>query len=753
MTMITYNDQPEKEKKHKNIVYSACTTIIFLLSPFLLALCYLRLLGSPSSSPKQLSMEFSSAVLNTSFQLGAINEKSKRRLLRKLTDLNTAVPTEAISLIPAFTLFFYPPPGDFALSFSKDALFTLTIELENAFNSCLPLLPTTDEKPAIQIDTDDFEDLDLSSAYQSIFLMYNSQIFPPSSSLNEQSGLENQTISLQDSGTYLAVTYSTFLTFQFDKRNQLDPSSTEILQKWLISSFLRCEQGPQIVDTLKKTGFDAFQWLYRANIALPIQGSNQNQGKIKKKSESNRIVIVAAVVGCIVAGATCAYILLFGGDCSQKKKDKEKKEKGLDHQVSRNTNTSKYSNFDEYKSQKREKNVSSRNISFSSESNSKSHDLSYHRHKVYPKHSKHLDNSSYNLGSQQGSASRKSRNHSNVPNTRKVRKKKNKGRHVLGATYSMSSISSGSLLTISEDDRDRKEDKSLSDTISDKNSYFENERLFEAFKMLQTKNPKDSIPFEIIYKNPISGQSRDSNNSTSRKNHALDPDSKDQPNEREPNPFESFLFRTKKMFEETKAQSDDEKKDNNNIQQIKIEKSHTFDSMSSLGESQHGINNEVNKQNRQKRDSENRKSRHDDERGRNKAIIKENDQGNFFAPFFGGKHNEAPQISKEQEKFKQAEAKKGVEGDITSADAPDSVMRTLVKKSKLHRRPLPSLSGFDDFEELSISAPRGKLGVYIVVISKGEPSRVHSVKDTSVIFDRVKVGDVLMKIDGIDVSK
>ena len=53
-------------------------------------------------------------------------------------------------------------------------------------------------------------------------------------------------------------------------------------------------------------------------------------------------------------------------------------------------------------------------------------------------------------------------------------------------------------------------------------------------------------------------------------------------------------------------------------------------------------------------------------------------------------------------------------------------------------------------EILTIFAPPGKLGVVIDTPDDGAPL-VHAVKDTSVVVDKVKVGDKLVAVDDEDV--
>lgn len=65
----------------------------------------------------------------------------------------------------------------------------------------------------------------------------------------------------------------------------------------------------------------------------------------------------------------------------------------------------------------------------------------------------------------------------------------------------------------------------------------------------------------------------------------------------------------------------------------------------------------------------------------------------------------------------------------------------------------PSSSGSSGHEEVTIVAPKGRIGVFIVVLTRGQPCVVHSVKEESAIYDKIFVGDVIIKIDGIDVTK
>ena len=53
---------------------------------------------------------------------------------------------------------------------------------------------------------------------------------------------------------------------------------------------------------------------------------------------------------------------------------------------------------------------------------------------------------------------------------------------------------------------------------------------------------------------------------------------------------------------------------------------------------------------------------------------------------------------------------------------------------------------------INIFAPPGKLGVVIDTPDDGAPV-VHAIKDTSVIADKLKVGDLLVAVDGEDVRK
>ena len=73
--------------------------------------------------------------------------------------------------------------------------------------------------------------------------------------------------------------------------------------------------------------------------------------------------------------------------------------------------------------------------------------------------------------------------------------------------------------------------------------------------------------------------------------------------------------------------------------------------------------------------------------------------------------------------------------------------------SNISIRPLSPTSGLQKGEEVTIVAPKGKIGVFIIVVEKGEPCAVHSVKEDSSIYGKLKVGDRIMKIDGLDVTK
>jgi C-terminal processing protease CtpA/Prc len=54
-------------------------------------------------------------------------------------------------------------------------------------------------------------------------------------------------------------------------------------------------------------------------------------------------------------------------------------------------------------------------------------------------------------------------------------------------------------------------------------------------------------------------------------------------------------------------------------------------------------------------------------------------------------------------------------------------------------------------ERIEIFAPAGKLGIVIDTPNGGVPM-VHAIKESSVLIDRVKVGDKLVMVDGIDTT-
>lgn len=695
----------------------------------------------------------------------AENDKSTRSFLRSRS-LSHENHTSLYGINPAFTLHFYPSNTTFASAFSQESLQRLTQTLQNAFHDCL--LPDTNS-----ITDQSHKSSILSNAYISILILYSSQ------NLNflDSDTQESQTIELHQTGDSLAVTFSSVITLQAElARNKVADfdhfTSTESLQDWLITSFDESQRTSNVIDQLHETGLSQFRWLDSMDISHPPSEDVATRSVPARNTNTlseppSTAVIVGASVGCIVAGAICAYFLLFGTEhlCFMKKKEEPTGTKSTTASISKNRiNSTPSEKKSENSIDERSKHSDGSNLTLSdlasqsslgSASNPKKYDpsrpssrrktSSNHSHHSGSRHSdsaRHDSNRSHRKKSDLNSRHRRrnpdkrdvsdhyeeyrryhhtngSRSSSSHSGQKKRRKKKSARP---AESYSMSSVSSGSLMTISEDD---------------KNPFSSDDDEWKRLHKIQLELKMNSIPNEIVY----TKSSSESENDQKKKKNPANIDASD-------GLISSLL--TKQSLAQLPYTKSGQYYRGDGRENEQMDKSDT-ESISTLGASQYGYDTDVQtKEKPEKRDKNKQKTSHS-----RKMHEKQNKQTSDpeIPPHPRAIHNTNDESFLSETSLKQLNLNLNVNGAKTATkihteDNNDTEMQTL----RPHRS-LPNSPRYRGGHEVTIVAPKGKLGVFIIVLKKGEPCVVHSVKEDSAVYGKIMVGDIFLKIDSMDVTK
>jgi len=669
---------------------------------------------------KRLFLRGKSAKGRNSLLLSSFSSISENRgvnkTLRSLQPNNTEL---VVNVNPAFTLIF--TLFDKIPFFADGSLRTITDEVKDSLHECLS---KTENDPQ-----------NLSSAYDTLLLIYSKQTVLPSSPQEDQNIVA------------IAVTFSTVITFDIttqikDQSNLEQFRESSVIENWLVRNYRTCIETPGLAENLRESGQEELRSLDTVDLTSLRDTLDSSNGTNTKKSGPNMKAIIGAIVGCILAGALSAYVMLFG--FSSSKKNENSNNPNYSKQTMQELGLNK-GNKNEVSSRSSSKKKSSDPDGERSRHSNRSNGSSRHSHeKKYDENGRRIRDHEHSSGYRRhhhrrhhkSSGSRSSRSSSSRGNGNgngRKRRRRKKKKHLDRSTYTMSSISSGSLMTISEDDHNINFSEDERDSAG-------NRRLDIAFQSHQLQKVEPGSPPNIP--NEITLNATDLYNFEE-----LEDPSKKIANRQNENPILSYFFRTEIYNQD--PQSNEvikEKEPQNNMSTVARMRGFSS-SNSSLGASQYGYDSDGRPYDKKRERILNMQRKQPitgaeiPPHPRRSGEMSDNDSDIYSM------EKSPPRLPWSQKKLVSQLSSPQINGH-----KPQDSSTSMKPPLSPHR--IPSSSSLpENKEELTVVAPKGKIGVFIIVVTRGEPCVVHSVKKDSSIYGKLFVGDIVTKIDGIDVRK